>query len=791
MKTLKVFFVASLALLSHFGNAAEIKEIKFRLVDGFGGDTGSIANRCITKVGSEYDPQILSSDVNSLKESGEFDEVSAEAEKAENGIEITFYVKRKMCLRFPVKIEGAVAFSESKILDKSELEDGALYGEGDLAAAAEKLREVYIKKNYRDAKVSITSIPTGSSNNCNVLILIDEGVCQDIDDCVFEGATVVSASELKNAIGWLPWWNPMGWFSDKPLTDAALGDAVSKIKTLYRNLGYLDVEVAFPEQVRSNENPEKYVLNYRITEGTKYLIGDIRIDGLKKYAPGEVATRSKLPKPGEVAGEKILSDAAERISITVGSGDLGLADTRVEVKRMLSAKSADTLDIVFKVVEGVPVIINEVKVVGNDYTKDKVVRREITLGPGDRMLADRAEQAKRRLENLDYFSRVRYWLEPTGKVDEKTGGEYRDLVYEVAEKNTGSFMVGIGASSVDSVYVSAEVSQSNFDLFAPGKLFRGAGQKGRLYVAAGPRIQTYEAAITEPHLFDRHLELEVSAYRRQRWYDEYDIVRTGAGASLSYPVKFWPTWRTFGRFGVKLYAELIEFDDVENDYYYYNGRYGQLLREEEEKYGDALEGVARLFWAHDTRDNFRIPTTGSRTQVFADFAGGDNEYVRFGANHRSYFTVIERYKHVFMVALRGETICGDDIPIYNRMFLGGPKSIRGIEYRNVSPFARRSDKNGKFSGDYTPWGGQTLFCANFEYTIPIVKMFRLAFFSDVGSVAEDEFDLDFSDTFAWTAGMGLRLDLPMFPIRLDFATPIEKPDEAEKEVFSFTIGYDF
>jgi outer membrane protein insertion porin family len=144
-----------------------------------------------------------------------------------------------------------------------------------------------------------------------------------------------------------------------------------------------------------------------------------------------------------------------------------------------------------------------------------------------------------------------------------------------------------------------------------------------------------------------------------------------------------------------------------------------------------------------------------------------------------------------MVALRGETICGDDIPIYNRMFLGGPKSIRGIEYRNVSPFARRSDKNGKFSGDYTPWGGQTLFCANFEYTIPIVKMFRLAFFSDVGSVAEDEFDIDFSDTFAWTAGMGLRLDLPMFPIRLDFATPIEKPDEAEKEVFSFTIGYDF
>ena len=141
-----------------------------------------------------------------------------------------------------------------------------------------------------------------------------------------------------------------------------------------------------------------------------------------------------------------------------------------------------------------------------------------------------------------------------------------------------------------------------------------------------------------------------------------------------------------------------------------------------------------------------------------------------------------------MVGLRAETIDGfsDEVPIYNRMFLGGPKSIRGIEYRHVSPMARRGN-----SDDYVPWGGQSLFCMNFEYTIPVIKMFRLAAFSDMGSVGVDEFDLDFSDTFAWTAGIGLRIDIPMFPIRLDFGVPIEKPDHAEKEVFSFTIGYDF
>ena len=94
-------------------------------------------------------------------------------------------------------------------------------------------------------------------------------------------------------------------------------------------------------------------------------------------------------------------------------------------------------------------------------------------------------------------------------------------------------------------------------------------------------------------------------------------------------------------------------------------------------------------------------------------------------------------------------------------------------------------------GSYAPWGGQTLVCANFEYTIPIVKMLRFAVFSDVGSVGEDVFDFDFSDTFAWSVGAGVRLDIPMFPIRLDFAAPIEKPDHAEDEFFSFTVGYDF
>ncbi|MBP5285138.1 MAG: outer membrane protein assembly factor BamA [Kiritimatiellae bacterium] len=789
MKRTIAFFASMLPAMLF---AVDVVEVKIRALDAFGGDTSSVISRCQTKAGEPYDPVTVTRDVGSLRESGEFEDISADAKRLEEGVEVTFYVKRKMRYRAPATVDGAEFFGASRIMKESELKDGYLYGEADLAAAAARIRTAYNKKHFPDAKVVPLATAVGDGNDCTVTFVIDEGERVKVRDFVFAGCESVDEKKLRDAIGDYPWWNPMGWFFDAPATAAQLYECREKIATVFRDEGFLDVSVEGPERVPAGDG--KADMRFTIDEGAKYTIGEMRISGLTRYPEAAVREKSELPEAGEIAGAKTLADAAHRIEVVVGSGDSGLADTHVEVKRFPSAADPTVLDIEFAVEEGVPVVIDEVRIVGNDYTKDKVIRREISLAPGDRMLADRAETSQRRLENLDYFKRVRYYLESSGAGKDANGAEYRNLVYEVEEKNTGSFMVGLGASSVDSVYVTAEVSQSNFDIFAPGKLFRGGGQKGRLYVAAGPRIQTYEASVTEPHFLGRLLELTVEGYRRQRWYDEYDLVRSGAGASLSYPVKFWPTWEPFGRFGFRLGGEYIEFDDVDNSRYYGKrideddeGR--RIFKEEARKYGDAAEGVLRFFWSHDSRDNFRIPTSGSRTQLFADLAGGDNEYWRVGFNHRNYFNVWKRYNHVLMVAWRGETIDSfdsGDVPIYNRMFLGGPRSIRGVEYRNVSPLRRKVKRD-----DWAPWGGQTLFCANFEYTVPIVKMLRLAVFSDVGSVAEDEFDFDFGDTLAWTAGLGIRLDIPMFPIRLDFATPIEKPKHSEKEIFSFTVGYDF
>ncbi len=775
---LLALFVAGSAL------ATKVADVTVRALDGFGGDTSSVLTRCQTRAGSVYDPVVVSRDVVALNESGEFQEITADVRETDEGVEVFFFVKRKMRYQAPLNVQGNTVFSLRKISKDADLKDGKLYGEGEFAAAAERVKLAYLKKSYLDVKVlPITKVT--AENYCTLTLLIEEGARQKIDGCVFKGADVdgVDQGELRKAVGDLPWWNPMGWFSDGAVTREQLVQTAVSVREIFLAAGYLDATVREPEVVKNAEG--EYVRVYTVKPGIRYTIGDVRIKGLTRYPEGVVKERSELPERGAVAGSKALSDAARRIQIVVGSGDVGLADTYVDVQTLPTAQKG-VLDVVFQVEEGVPVVINDVIIEGNDYTKDKVIRREIALGPGDRMLEDRADRSQKRLENLNYFSRVKYYLRTTNLGQDENGADYRNLVYEVEEKNTGSLMAGVAGDSVDSVYFTAEASQANFDLFAPGKLFRGAGQKGRLSVSVGPRIQTYEASVTEPYLFDRLLEFTVEAHRRQRWYDDYDIIRTGGSVGISYPVKFWPTWNPYGRFGIQLSGELIEFDDIDRGTWTYKGQTVSLA-EEDRLYGDAFEPVVHFFWAHDTRDSYRMPTTGSTTRLFLDLsAGGDNDYYRMGINHRMYFSTWKKYGHVLMLAFRAETIDGisDDVPIYNRMFLGGPRSIRGIEYRGVSPYAKRND-----SGEWTPWGGQTLACMNVEYIIPVVNMLRFVVFSDLGSVSADEFDL--SDDFAWTAGVGFRVDLPMFPIRLDFGFPIEKPEHAEEEIFSFTVNYEF
>ena len=309
MKTLIAFTAVAVAASAW---SAQVTDVKVKAVDGFGGDTGSVVSRCQTKVGQEYDPVSLSRDVKTLKDSNEFEDISADAKEVAGGVEVTFVVKRKMRYHAPASVEGADFFSESKVLKEADLKDGYLYGEADLAVAAANVRLAYQKKHFPDAKVTPVVEPLGNGNDCTVKFVVEEGTRKKISSYEFDGCESVEADELREAIGDLPWWNPLRWFSDSPTTDEQLKQCVAKVEEVYRNRGFLDVKVSHP--ILEPRDGGKAAVVFPITEGTCYKVGETKITGLTRYPEGVVREKSELPAAGAVAGWKALTDAARAAS---------------------------------------------------------------------------------------------------------------------------------------------------------------------------------------------------------------------------------------------------------------------------------------------------------------------------------------------------------------------------------------------------------------------------------------------------------------------------------------------
>ena len=184
------------------------------------------------------------------------------------------------------------------------------------------------------------------------------------------------------------------------------------------------------------------------------------------------------------------------------------------------------MDLTYEIEEGPKSVIEKIEIKGNTKTKDRVIRRELAVSPGETFDMTRVKLSKARLENLRYFDRVEAQPEPT-----EVSPERKNLVISVNEINTGNFSIGAGFSSVDSILGFVEVTQGNFDLFHP-PWFQGGGQKLRLRAQIGARREDYEVTFIEPWLFGRKLQFSTDLYHRELRFvslnDLYNLRRTGA-----------------------------------------------------------------------------------------------------------------------------------------------------------------------------------------------------------------------------------------------------------------------
>ena len=269
--------------------------------------------------------------------------------------------------------------------------------------------------------------------------------------------------------------------------------------------------------------------------------------------------------------------------------------------------------------------MEKIDIRGNFKTKDKVIRRELAISPGEVFDMVRVKISKQRLEGLDYFDKVDMRPEPT---DPPIAGR-KDLIVNVEEKNTGNFMLGAGFSSVDQLVGYAEMTQGNFDLFHP-PTFTGGGERLRLFVQLGTERQDYELSFVEPWFLNHKLALGVDLYRHEWDFespnDLYDETRTGVRLSLtralwsdfvigsvSYTVEDVGISLTTNSFGVKMPKAILE---QVGDHVYQ--RFGVTL-------------------AYDTRNSTQLPNHGQRTEIDPELSVGDPTYFKLDSQNRLVF----------------------------------------------------------------------------------------------------------------------------------------------------------
>ncbi len=782
MKKSLLFAAAAVVFLAgvSFASGAEngeftISDVRVKVRGEVPVDEQHVLSLVSVRSGQKTRSEIVSADIRNIIASERYSYVGVNIGHEPDGSVLTFLVEGRPILSEDPSCDGVKHFRNKTALEKLGLKAGDYVGDDIVSAAAERLRKAYLEDRYYNVKISGKIVLEPEMPQfAKVVFSVDEGVKQKVGLIKFEGNEVISDSDLRRVSGQRPWWDPVGWFSQKRVGEFELEILRADARRQYLDAGYLDAEVSEP---LISVSGNKRHISFDVTEGRLYKVGGITIEGVTLFSVDSLLRGLPL-RSGENAGLARLDSAREWLRSYFTSR--GYIDTSVTSTYIPSEQYEGVVNVLFTVQESDIVRVRDIVIRGNTSTKDKVIRREITLNPGDIYDEVSASRSERRLNNLGFFSEVRHFSRQVGNPAE------RDLVYELKEQETGSLMVGIGFSSVDHLIGFFEISQSNFDIMN-FKNFRGAGQKARLSFQVSSDSTDLEASFAEPWFLDRRLSLSVDAYIRNREFNEYDERKGGLEVGVSKHVPW------VGRVGLSYNIEHVSIDDVIGGEFYVWDDPDKIYRYTDEDDGYLL-GSMKLSWTYDTRDNPVVPTSGARAvgsaKIYNAIFGSDYDMYELDLRWRKYIGVFD--KHVLAFYARGsviDTFDDDEVPIANRYFLGGGRYVRGFKYRDIGP---KVVPVGEDPGhrNHRPYGGQTMFQASVEYTIPLGRFVRIAAFYDIGNVWEDPYDFDFGE-FASSIGAGIRLDFAGFPIRLDYAHALDKDDDlTRKDAFVFWMGFD-
>ncbi len=715
-------------------------------------DASTILYYIQTQVGEPLRRMQVRKDIEQIYSLGQFKDIRVETRSSPGGVDLIFRVEEIPSIG-NITLTGNKEIDTDTIREAIGLKRGATFLDHLVKESQEDIKKLYQEKGYFFADVKIFT-ETTPNNLVDVTIRISEGEKVHVETIRFVGNKTFPDDDLRDQMEtreqtWLHWLDDSGIYQ-KDILKLDL----FRVEGFYQDHGFIRVRVLEPK-TQVNEKENEIYITIPVEEGPRYKVGKVEIKG-----------------DGTVSNEEIFE------IITTRSGDFynmsGLREDALAISDLYSQKGyayADVnpltqiddekrrVNVAIEIDKGKKVYVGEITILGNVKSRDNIIRREFRLREGDLFDSQKLKRSKQRINNLQYFEDV--------KIDTRRGKkpELIDVVTTVTERPTGSLSVGAGFSSVENFIFSGSITQDN--------LF-GRGQRLNFSASLSSIRSDFNLSFTDPRIFDTEILFGVDLFNRDT--DFFSFSSRNRGGAL----RFGKNLTEFDWAGIAYRFEDVKISDVDPS------EVTEFLKNERRITSRITPSFIR-----DTRDDFLNPSTGWRHVVRLEIAGGPlggTNFLRSGYEITYYHPLIEK----LVLAMHGEVnyadgYGGDDLPIFERYFMGGANSLRGYTIRDIGPQNSIGD----------PIGGTQSLLFNVELQYPLTTSLRAFVFYDRGNVFGPGQDLSTTaktinlEDMRDSVGIGARFLSPFGPIGFAYGIKLDQaPGESEAE-FHFTAGSAF
>lgn len=730
--------------------------------------SNTILSKMLTKEGNLFSQKDFDIDLKTL--SRDFDRIEPTLSLQEDQLDIELKVWPKP-LVYQISWEGNEHVPSARLKKELGMSVGSTFDRETFHKGLNKVKHYYVTHGYFEVEVlpELTFDETGQQ--VAMVIHIKEGRAGKIEKISFEGFTKEEKQSLLALISTKPYSLFTSWFLDTGVyqEDGVEHDKLVILNFLH-NKGYADAQVEIRVEP-SKKNKNRIVLRVHADKGQVYHIGSVSFSGNAIFDDATIQKWLLVAEGQPYSPDKIHETVR---SITDFYGARGYIEALVVYETSLRHEEP-TYDLHFSIEEGAPYKIGLIKIFGNSYTQNRVILHESLLIPGQVFDLRKLKATEERIHNIGYFKNVNVY--PVRSQDaEFLGSNYRDVHIEVEEASTGSFMLFSGFSTASNLFGGIEFLERNFNykglfhLFSEGpKAIRGAGEYLRFKASVASKSNSFVLSWTKPYFHDTKwtvgFDLEKGMDHQQS--KDYRVNSQGVTLHATYP------YNSYVRFPV--HYRLVETRTHVGD--------NASVEEKEQAKSSGVISAIGAGIAYDSTNHPYFPTNGLLSRASVEFSGlgGDFDFFKLSYHNTLYTKISSRGVWKTRVDMNFIQPTGTtnavDIPMGERLFLGGLGSVRGYRTYSLGP---------KFLGTNSPKGGMSSTLGSTEYNHKLFQMLSAFAFCDVGSLSSHQWQFG---PYVASVGFGVRFDLlKQFPLIIGMGYPVGAEDESNIHRFFLSVG---